>query len=273
MKRSLCNELFGNIPFSKQCQITAQAGLEGLELAPFTVADEKFLFPASLAKSLKKDLDDNNLGFAGLHWLLAKPDGLLITSKSASKRQEAVDFLLRLADFSEELGGGILTLGGPKQRRTEDGVSVAEATKYLNEAFIYFSEQFEKHCPEGKTKLAIETLSPAQTNVINTFVEARVVLENAGKFATSMFDFHNTPAETEDLCTVISKNIDIIEHVHVNRMDGSCPDQSDIQDFRPKFQTLEQLGYKGWYSLEIFTTPDDPLSLAKQYKQFMESCI
>lgn len=270
MKRSLCNELFGSIHFWKQCEITQKSGLEGIEIAPFTIADESYRFPSSLASSLKRTLDDYGLGFAGLHWLLTKPDGLLLTSKDKEKRQEAVGFLVRLAEFSDRMGGGVLTLGGPKQRYAADGVTVEDAICYLNEDFIQFGERTQGFV----SRLAIEALSGDQTDVVNTFEEGRKVLIGAdGSRVTSMFDFHNTTEEKDSWDALIRKNMDIISHVHVNRMDGSCPGEGEVEQYRPAFQTLEALGYQGWYSLEDFSSPKNPLAIGMQFRRFMESVL
>lgn len=270
IRRSLCNELFGNLPFWKQCEITRQAGLEGIEIAPFTIADEAFLFPAYLADELKGNLEDFGLGFAGLHWLLTKPDGLLLTSRNKEKRQEAVDFLVRLADFSDRLGGGVMTLGGPKQRHAEECSSIEEAIGYLNEAFVAFGEKTKGYI----SKLAIEALSGDQTNVVNTFQEGRKVLVGTDDSrVTSMFDFHNTTEETEAWDQLVRKNMDIISHVHVNRMDGSCPGESEVETYRSTFQALEAMGYQGWYSLEDFSKPEDPLKTGIAFRQFMEAVL
>ncbi|MBQ0071500.1 MAG: hypothetical protein KBS81_06560, partial [Spirochaetales bacterium] len=71
----------------------------------------------------------------------------------------------------------------------------------------------------------------------------------------------------------IKKNMDVISHVHVNRMDGSCPGEGEVQEYRPAFQTLEALGYQGWYSLEDFTSPKKPLATGIQFRRFMESVL
>lgn len=269
-KRSLCNELFGKRPFWQQCEITKQAGLEGIEIAPFTIADEAFLFPDSLADKLKGNLEDFGLGFAGLHWLLTKPDGLLLTSRNRRKRQDAVDFLVRLAEFSDRLGGGVLTLGGPKQRHAEECSSIEEAVGYLNEAFVAFGERTKGFV----SKLAIEALSGDQTNVVNTFEEGRkVLLGTDDNRVTSMFDFHNTTEEKDTWDQLVKKNMDIISHVHVNRMDGSCPGDAEVASYRPVFQTLESMEYQGWYSLEDFSNPEDPLKTGIQFRRFMESVL
>ncbi len=268
MKTSLCNELFLDLPFENQCEVTRTAGLDGLEIAPYTIADTAFTFPESLAMELRKSMEDCGIGFAGLHWLLASPDGFNLTSRDSTKRREAQDMLLRLADFSDALGGGVLTLGGPAQRNARDGVSVEEAVTYLKEAFVRFEEYAGGHT----SCLAIEFLSKAQSNVINTFDEARKVLPGGrrGRNVTAMFDFHNTADEKESWETLIRKNIDIIDHVHVNRMDGSCPGAEDVDEYRPAFGALIECGYDGWFSLEDFSRSPDYCSIAQKFRQFVD---
>ncbi len=40
MKLALCNEVLRHLPFERQCEAAAAIGCQGLELAPFTLADE-----------------------------------------------------------------------------------------------------------------------------------------------------------------------------------------------------------------------------------------
>ena len=40
MKLALCNEVLRHLPFEEQCRVAAAFGCSGLELAPFTLADD-----------------------------------------------------------------------------------------------------------------------------------------------------------------------------------------------------------------------------------------
>src|SRR5206468_2472703 len=42
MKLSLCNEVIRDLPFERQCELAAELGYEGLELAPFTFGEETY---------------------------------------------------------------------------------------------------------------------------------------------------------------------------------------------------------------------------------------
>ena len=117
MKYAVCNELFGNMPLHEAAAMTARHGFHGLELAPFTVFGD---FSAEAIRrgtaEAKRVFAESGLEFAGLHWLLAKPDGLHITTPDKTLRQKSWDHLRRLIDAAAELGGGNLILGSPRQR-------------------------------------------------------------------------------------------------------------------------------------------------------------
>ena len=40
MKFALCQELFEDTPWTQQCRIIADAGYQGIEVAPFCIADD-----------------------------------------------------------------------------------------------------------------------------------------------------------------------------------------------------------------------------------------
>ena len=78
MKFALCNETFQDRPFVEQCAATAELGYTGLEVAPFTIAPEFDATRLSLAEGEQhlKIARDHGLEIIGLHWLLAKTEGL-----------------------------------------------------------------------------------------------------------------------------------------------------------------------------------------------------
>jgi ParB-like chromosome segregation protein Spo0J len=46
-KLALCNEVLRDLPFERQCAVAAGLGYHGLEVAPFTLADEAYRMPAA----------------------------------------------------------------------------------------------------------------------------------------------------------------------------------------------------------------------------------
>jgi len=65
--------------------------------------------------------------------------------------------------------------------------------------------------------------------------------------------FHNTVDETETFEEIITNYFTFIQHVHVQEMDGRYLGAGDAATrFVKAFQTLKDLGYNKWVSLEVF---------------------
>ena len=79
MKYAICNETFQNWSFDETCRAVAEAGYEGIELAPFTFTDDVRRFDTPARTQLLKTARDFGLTITGLHWLLLTPKGLSIT--------------------------------------------------------------------------------------------------------------------------------------------------------------------------------------------------
>jgi sugar phosphate isomerase/epimerase len=76
-----------------------------------------------------------------------------------------------------------------------------------------------------------------------------------------MFDVHNTADETLSHTELVRKYFPYIRHVHVNEMDGQEPGRGHY-NFGPLLNTLAELDYSGWVSLEAFDFTRDPRQVA-----------
>ena len=75
-------------------------------------------------------VEDAGLETIGLHWLLAKTEGLYLTSPEAAVRRATGDYLIALAEATRDLGGTIMVFGSPKQRSLLPGVTYDQAFGY-----------------------------------------------------------------------------------------------------------------------------------------------
>ena len=105
MKLSLCNEVIRELSFEQQCMLVAKLGYRGLELAPFTFGDDGWRMPAAKRREVRRICSDAGLEVSGLHWLLAAPAGLSITTSDRAVWQKSVDVLVASVDLCAELGG------------------------------------------------------------------------------------------------------------------------------------------------------------------------
>ena len=270
MKYALCNELFGSADLEKAAAISKKAGYDGIEFAPFTVFGSFCRADVSAGiENIKKALAQNDLAFAGFHWLLvdkradARPMSLV--SPDRALRDAALKRLALLLDAAGELGGGVLVLGSPKQRNSFPGQGAKEAAALLLNGLCSLRD----HAVKCNSTLLIEALDHAQCDVINTLAEARALVSAAASPGiSSMFDFHNCGDESGSWEGLIREYAPIIRHVHINEWDGGPPGSGD-SDYLPAFKALKEIGYDGWVSMEIFSEPADAATLVSGALAFM----
>ncbi len=119
---------------------------------------------------------ETGLEFAGLHWLLAKPEGLHITTSDKTLRRKSWNHLRRLVDATAELGGGNLILGSPKQRCSGPGQSREQATSILRDELAAIAP----YAAERQSVILLEALSSDQTDVVNRMAEAEAIVDSVG---------------------------------------------------------------------------------------------
>ncbi len=269
-RHSMCNEPFGGRPFAETCAEIRRAGYTGIEIAPFTLAED----PAALSPAARRELGgimcSEGLEFAGLHWLLAAPEGLHITTPDAALRARSWDHIRRLIELCASLGsGGVMVLGSPRQRSATGGLTPAEATHNLMEGLATVGPRAAA-C--GVT-LLLEALPADQSDVVRTLGEAAAIVREIGCPAVrTMFDVHNAIDETEPHAVLVDRYFDCIHHIHVNELDGRhCGTGS--YDYRPLLEVLRRRSYQGWISLEVFDFTPGAETIAVESLRHLERLI
>ncbi len=135
MKLAICNELFFDRPLAEGFDFAAQCGYTGIELAPFTIdTDARRITPRRRAEIVAA-AKTAGVELLGLHWMLAKTEGLYLTSPDRATRLRTIDYLRTLVTLCHDLGGRIMVFGSPQQRALLPGVSYDDALSYAAEAF------------------------------------------------------------------------------------------------------------------------------------------
>jgi len=264
MRYAICNELFGKLDFKESCLMIVKYGFQGVEIAPFTLFNDLKNVDNKKIRKIKQILKKTGLDFVGFHWLFLSPKGLHITTPDLNIREKSWDHLKRLIDITGELGGGVLVLGSPKQRNAI-GISPKEALKYLKEGL----SKIAQYAVERNSTILIETLPKKHSNIINTLEESKQLIRSIDKVSINgMFDFHNCADENIPWSELIENNFDIIQHIHLNGVNGSYPSTKNT-NFIPAFMKLAQKNYKGWISLEIFHKPKDPDFVLSETRNFL----
>src|SRR5437868_4431188 len=93
MRYAICNETFAGWDHARACSTAARFGYTGLEVAPFTLAPRITDVTAGQRRTLRRQAEDAGLTIIGLHWLLAKTDGLTVTSPDPMVRERTATYL------------------------------------------------------------------------------------------------------------------------------------------------------------------------------------
>lgn len=266
-RQAICNEAFDKWDFRESCQVMKKLGYEGIEIAPFTLAEDPATVTAERRRELRAIMAGEGLEFVGLHWLMVSPKGLHVTTPDEALRARSWGHIRSLIDLCADLGpNGVLVFGSPKQRNAVGGLSVAEATKNYVDGLREVAPQAE----ERGVTLLIEALPIEQTDVVLTLDEAVEHVHAIGSPAIqTMFDTHNAVNEVRPHDELIEKHFSLIRHVHVNETDGRHPGTADY-DFVPIFRKLAQLNYKGWISMEAFDFTPGAERLAQESIDYLK---
>ena len=260
--------MYQDRPFAEVCQSIRGAGYAGIEIAPFTLAEDPIGISAAKRRECRTAIEGAGLQFVGLHWLLVSPAGLHITTPDRAVRRRSWEFLLRLIDLCADLGPqGVMVLGSPKQRSATGGMAPADAVRALAEGLAGTAP----HALERGVTMLIEPLPGPDNDVVTSLDEAAaLVREIASPAVRTMFDCHNAVAEREPHAALIERYFDLIRHVHINEMDGRHP-STGAYDYKPVLEVLARRGYAGWLSLEVFDFSAGADRIAADSLRTMES--
>jgi sugar phosphate isomerase/epimerase len=266
-QQAICNEVYDKRPLAEVCHSIRKIGYTGIEIAPFTLAEQPSDITAAERQRHRDTIRSEGLSFVGLHWLMASPAGLHVTTPDRALREKSWRHVRDLIDLCADLGdNGILVFGSPKQRGTVDGLSRAEATKNYTDGLA----GVVPHAEQRGVTILVEALPIGQCDVITTLAEAAAIVNQMGSPAVrTMFDVHNAVDEKEPHAVLVDRYFDLIRHVHINEMDGRHPG-TGTYDFKPLFEMLRRRNYRHWVSLEAFDFTPGPEKIAADSLRFVE---
>lgn len=269
-RHAVCNEAFEKWQFAEVCKTIRKIGYTGIEIAPFTLAEDPAAISAAQRKEYRDIIQSEGLTFAGLHWLMVSPKGLHVTTPGEALRARSWRHIDGLIDLCADLGGdGVMVFGSPLQRSTTGGLTRAQATRNYVEGLISVS----RHACEREVTILIEALPAAQSDVVRTLDEAVALVREIGSpFIRTMFDVHNAIDEAEPHADLVDRHFDYIRHVHVNELDGKHCGAGGY-DFKPVLEALRRRNYRGWVSLEAFDFTPGAEALASQSLRHLEAEI
>lgn len=257
MRFSLCNEVIRELPFERQCALASGLGYRGLEVAPFTFGDDGWRMPANQRAEIRNACRSAGIEVSGLHWLLAAPAGLSITTADRAVWQKSVDVLLGSIELCAELGGAYLVHGSPAQRRVAD----ASDARRAEEAWALAAEAARN----AGVVYCLEPLAKPDCNFVNTIAEAREVVARIGNpaFRTMVDTLAASLMEPEPVADAIRRLMPsgLMAHIQLNDRNRRGPGQGDDR-FAPVVRALRETGYDGWIAMEPFVYEPDGATCA-----------
>jgi D-psicose/D-tagatose/L-ribulose 3-epimerase len=269
MKFSLCNEVFEGWTWADTVQVTAEAGYDGIEIAPFTLVESVADLSPAERRALRQRAEGAGLEVVGLHWLFLTPKGLHTTTDDASTRQRTTEYLKALIDFCGDLGGQVMVIGSPQQRNVQQGVAYEVAWQRFVDMVVAC---LDLAAARGVT-LCMEALPADQCNFVTSLAEAaRMVRQVDHPNFQTMFDVHNARLEADPLPDLVRRYLPLIRHVHVNEMDGSYPGSGDF-DFGSILRVLQEGDYRGYVSAEVFDYTPGAAYIARETIRHLREAI
>lgn len=261
MLLSLCNEVLRDYSFPDQCRIAAALGYQGLEVAPFTLADDPFAITEAAAAEYRRIAKDHGLVITGLHWLLVAPAGLSITTDDASIRSKTLSLLQHLIELCAVMGGAVLVHGSPGQRM----LSQAATPEAARENALECLGKVASIAMAAGVTYCLEPLSRNQTDYVNTVGEAAEIVNRIKSPAFKTMIDTSSAGLAEDVAVdaLIRKwwPTGIIGHIQVNDTNLRAPGQGENK-FTPVFRALKDVEYDGIVAVEPFVYEPDGATTA-----------
>jgi sugar phosphate isomerase/epimerase len=269
MKFAICQELFEGWDWARQCRFAAETGYTGLEVAPFTLAPRITDVSADRRRELRQIASGNGVAICGLHWLLAKTEGLHLTSANSALRLATTRYLIELGQACADLGGTVMVFGSPMQRNLEPGMTRAQA--YANAA-----EVFRAAMPalgDCGVTICMEPLTPKETDFCNTCADAAELIAMVDHPCFQLHqDVKAMLSEPTSIPDLIAEYAPLTKHFHVNDSNLLGPGMGET-DYHPIFRALAESRYDGWVSVEVFDYRPGAERIARESVAYMKKIL
>lgn len=265
----MCNEFCEGWPLDDALRLARDVGYEGVEVAPFTLAEDARHIPLAERQRLRGLAAGCGVSIIGLHWLLVRPPGLFLTHPDAGVRSATRAYLEALVHLCADLGGDRMVLGSPKQRLVMPGCTVEQATRWVREIL---QAVLPTAAACGVT-LCLEPLGRSETNLLNTVREGMQLVDEVGDPRLRVnLDVKAMCDEGRPLGAIIREAAGYVGHVHANDANRNAPGSGDT-DYAPVVRALSDIGYADYISVEVFDFSFGPERIAHSSLEFLRDAF
>ena len=104
---------FSDLSIEEGFSKIAEIGYQGVEIAPFTLRENPLDLDKNDAIRCLTAAKSAGIEIVGLHWLMAKTEGLHLTHSDQGMRQATSDYLKRLTELTAQMGEPLWFLAAP----------------------------------------------------------------------------------------------------------------------------------------------------------------
>lgn len=170
-------------------------------------------------------------------------------SPDAAVRQQAVDYLKGAIDSCA--AAGVTTLVGPLYAALGVFSGQGPTTDEWNWGVETIRAAVE-YAAEADIVLALEALNRFEIYLLNSQADAaRFARDVDHPNARLLYDTFHANIEEKDTAEGIRVGGDLIAHVHISENDRSTPGAGTV-NWQANFDTLQEIGYDGWLTIEAF---------------------
>lgn len=270
MKFGICSEIFKDWnDIGRTIDYVKETGYDGLEVAPFTLAQYVTDISDDVRREIVLRAEQAQLEILGIHWVFVGPDGVHLTHPDPAVRQFTNQYIIDLVHFCGDLGGRIIVFGSPKQRNVENGVTYDEAFDYARAAF----EHAMPACEARGVTICMEPLTHLETNFCQSAAETVKLIEAVEHPNFRLIlDTKAMTFEPEGRPALIRKYAHLLKHYHANDENMEGPGFGKV-DFAPIFNTLKEIQFDGYISVEVFKFDPGPEAIAQRSLEYMKQFI
>ncbi|MBI4579094.1 MAG: sugar phosphate isomerase/epimerase [Planctomycetes bacterium] len=267
MRLATCNEPWNGVASIEEVfRIAKRVGFDGVEIAPFTLAEHVDEITPARRKQIVQAAKDAGVGIVGLHWLFVSPTGLHLTTPDEAVRRRTADYLKALTDFCGDLGGKVMILGSPKQRSIEPPTMFEEGWKRAKDVLASCGDVLAAR----GVSVCIEALAPKETNFVQTLDESTRMADEIGHPNIDvMIDVKAMSSMPDGVVGTIRRFGRRAKHFHANHPSGKgvgmplSAGEGDPIDWVVVLRALRDSGFAGWVSCEPFDYQPDPTTVAE----------
>ena len=265
MKFAICNEIFREWKIEDIFEYTAKLGYSGVEIAPFTLANSVTDVSRDERQRIREAAASRHIEIAGIHWVLVKPEGLYMNHSDKVIRERTARYFCDLVDFCGDLGGKVMVVGSPKQRNVMSGITAEQARDWALQTF----RAAVKKAEDRHVTICFEPLAPAETNFVNTAADA---IEFVRQLPSANFkiilDVKAMGSESKPIPQIIRESWPHFGHFHANDKNLKGPGFGEV-DFKPIAAALNEVGYNGFVSVEVFNFDEGPEMIATKSLEYL----